>query len=165
MVVRLSSLRTGRLYHQEIHLVLISVGGWVDLRIIVRPEGVCHWKISVTPSGIEPATCQFVAWCTDLIYWFFIHHKFNGKTCTTGWCYLTLSYCSRDWFLRQRLLNRYSCQMFACSLWWHSHGLVCFGTGRAQWHLMSTNKAFPISSSTNESWESSRSLTWQVNKH
>ena len=57
-VVRLSSLNTGRLYPQEIFVVLIPVRGRIDPRAIVRPEWLCQWQITTSPSEIEPATIR-----------------------------------------------------------------------------------------------------------
>ena len=51
----LSALRTGRCKRQGTTLVLVSVRGWDDPRIIVRQEGLSQWKIPMIPTGIEPA--------------------------------------------------------------------------------------------------------------
>jgi len=51
-VVGLSALRTGRLYPRKC--------SWYSF-LLVRSEGLCHWKIPMTPSGIEPVTFRFVA--------------------------------------------------------------------------------------------------------
>jgi len=64
-VVRLSALGTGRLYPQEVFLVLISVRGWVGPRTIVRPYRLCQWKNPVTPWGTELAPLRFVGQCLN----------------------------------------------------------------------------------------------------
>jgi hypothetical protein len=64
-VARLSALRTGRLYSPGDSLVPTSVRGWVDPRVIVRPEGLSPWIIPTTRSGIETAIIQLEEHCLN----------------------------------------------------------------------------------------------------
>ena len=61
VVVRLSASPTGRLYPQEIFLLLISTRGRVDPRAMLRSEGNMSLKNPVTPPGIDPGTVRLVA--------------------------------------------------------------------------------------------------------
>ena len=60
-VVRLWASRTGRLYSQEIFLVLIFNRDWVDPRAMVRSEGMCHWKIQWHHGESTPGNVRLVA--------------------------------------------------------------------------------------------------------
>ena len=46
---------------RKIFLLFISLRGRVYTRDLARPEWLCQWKISVMPSGIQPATFRLVA--------------------------------------------------------------------------------------------------------
>jgi hypothetical protein len=55
MDVRFSALRVRRSLSPVRILVLISVRGSVDLRVIVRLEGLGHLKNPMASSGIKPS--------------------------------------------------------------------------------------------------------------
>jgi hypothetical protein len=61
MAVRLSALRAGSPAPPGRFLLLISVRGLVDPRVIAGLEGLGQFKSPVTSSEIEPATFRLVA--------------------------------------------------------------------------------------------------------
>jgi hypothetical protein len=99
-VIKLSALRTGRIYFPGKSLVLISVRGRVDARAIVRPERLSRLRIPITSTGMEPVTFWLLAQCLN-----HLRHRVPRNTKTVLYCQLNRdrlsSACSMNRLLRR----------------------------------------------------------------
>jgi hypothetical protein len=60
-VVGLSALNTGRFYPKKYSFYLFQLEAELTPESIVWQEGLCQWKIPVTPSEMEPTIFRLVA--------------------------------------------------------------------------------------------------------
>ena len=72
--------------------VLTSVRGWVDPMAVIRPAGLCRWKIPVTPSGIKPAVLRLVAQSLNQLR-HLLSHIFLNIWLLQGRCDINLPTC------------------------------------------------------------------------
>jgi hypothetical protein len=78
MAAKLSALRAIRFSTPGRFLVLISVRGWVDPRVIVQMEELRNLKKS-TSSGLKTATCRLVAQCLNQLRYCLPHSWYWHK--------------------------------------------------------------------------------------
>ena len=121
--MKLSVQGTSRLYIQEQFVVLISGRACVNPKVILRPTGLCKWKISNDTIGNRTRTFRLVVQCLNQLYLRVLEKKHQ------------LFFCSH-------LLNQ-CCQpsdVLRCnSNLYDSYGKVMYSTQVAWWYRLLTS--------------------------
>jgi hypothetical protein len=128
MVLRLSALRIGRLYLQEIHLVLISIRGWVDPRAgrimsLKNSNDNISLVVSLSKTGCWPIWCHYalVSLFHPLISLFWVSEQIReGNDCF--------------WGENITLQHLYEC-LWCCEVCSNVWGILClkWSTGNTGW--------------------------------